>query len=54
MSGGEQAAPAEGNPFGNPALWPWSFMPPAPSAETGAPAEEPKPEASAPKGKPKG
>ncbi len=55
MSSGEPAPQAEGNPFANPALWPWNFMPSAPAAETGAaPAAEPKPEDSAPKGKPKG
>lgn len=53
MTGGEPQPHPEGNPFANPALWPWNFMPQGPTPETAAqPQPEPKPEDSAPKGKP--
>lgn len=47
-----------GNPFANPALWPWNFMPPTTTAATAAtPRQEPatgdSKSSSAPKRKPK-
>lgn len=53
---GESQPSLNANPFANPALWPWNFMPPgAPEAdEPAAEAPVPKaPEPSAPKRKPK-
>ncbi|CAB1370311.1 PhaM family polyhydroxyalkanoate granule multifunctional regulatory protein [Denitratisoma oestradiolicum] len=35
---------AESNPFANPALWPWNFMPPNNTNETPPSTPEPKPE----------
>jgi hypothetical protein len=53
---GESQPSQDANPFANPALWPWNFMPPgAPEADkpAEAPAAEAPQEPSAPKRKPK-
>jgi hypothetical protein len=36
------------NPFANPAMWPWGFMPPAPTTDDQTSSEPPKAEAEAP------
>ena len=55
--GGEPANKTEANPFANPAMWPWAFVPPtaaeAEAEDKPAAEAEPKPEPSATEHKPK-
>lgn len=56
MAGGDAEQKPEGNPFANPALWPWGLMtspPGTPAAETAPAPETPAATASQPKAKPK-
>ncbi|MDR2000797.1 MAG: hypothetical protein LBP94_04605 [Zoogloeaceae bacterium] len=40
---GEGQSPPNANPFANPALWPWNFMPPSTPSADPKPEEKPAP-----------